>query len=553
MTTCIEKVVHDVPECGSHALQIFQNDDKSYTGFCFACGTFVADPYKDKPAGYKPVKVSKSKEEIEAEIADVKTYQTVALPDRKLKQSSLEYFGVKVGVSQVDGETPVAHYYPYYSGEELKGFKVRVIEGKKMWSMGDLKGVDFFGWPQALAAGGKRLIITEGEIDAMSIYQICKDANAGGKYADFNPAVVSLPSGAGSAAKAISGAAGAIKRHFKEVVLCFDSDQPGKDAVEAVLKILPDALVAELPFKDANEALMKGRGRQVYQAITFNASKPKNTRLVSATSVVARAREQVPMGFSYPYKKLTEMTRGRRFGETYYFGAGVKMGKSELLNDLVAWDIKEHGWKVFVVKPEESNIRTLQGVVGKLTNGIFHDPAVPFDFDKFDKGVEELADNLVMLNLYQELTWDVLKSDIRSAASEGCKSVYIDPITVLSNGVNAADANTLLQKMAQELAAMAMDLQIIVHIFCHLKSPDGGRSHERGGSVESHQFAGSRAMMRSCHSMIGIEGDKSPDLPEDERNLRTLVLLEDRMTGNSGKVPLWWDKRTGAFNELNIK
>jgi len=50
--------------------------------------------------------------------------------------------------------------------------------------------------------------------------------------------------------------------------------------------------------------------------------------------------------------------------------------------------------------------------------------------------------------------------------------------------------------------------------------------------------------------MIGIEGDKSPDMPEDQRNLRTLILLEDRMTGNSGKVPLFWDRHTGAFNEL---
>ena len=138
-----------------------------------------------------------------------------------------------------------------------------------------------------------------------------------------------------------------------------------------------------------------------------------------------------------------------------------------------------------------------------------------------------------------------------AAASDGCKAIYIDPITVLINGVTAADANTLLQKFAQGLAQMAMDLNIIVHIFCHLKSPEAGASHERGGKVQSHQFAGSRAMMRACHSMIGMEGNKDPELAIEERNIRRLVLLEDRATGSSGQLDLYYDHMTGAFNELN--
>ena len=159
-------------------------------------------------------------------------------------------------------------------------------------------------------------------------------------------------------------------------------------------------------------------------------------------------------------------------------------------------------------------------------------------------------DKLYMLNLYQELTWDVLKSDIRQAANEGCKAVFIDPITTLTNAFNPADANTLLQKMSQELAQMAMDLQIVVHIYCHLKAPDSGEPHERGGAVLSTQFAGSRAMMRSCHAMIGIQGNKNPEHQEEQRNIRDLVLLEDRNSGASGKVKVYYDKNTGLFNEI---
>jgi len=310
-------------------------------------------------------------------------------------------------------------------------------------------------------------------------------------------------------------------------------------------------MVATLPGKDANECLLEGKSKACYNACQFRAEKPKNTRLVFADDVVNDARKEAEWGFSYPYKQLTELTRGQRLGETVYWGAGVKMGKSELLNDLVAHNIIEHGWKVFVAKPEESNKRTLQGVVGKVAKRIFHDPKIPFDYEAFDAAYPQVKDKLVMLNLYQELSWENLEQDIRCAVSEGCKAVFIDPITVLTNGIAAADANVLLQKFAQGLAQMALDLGIIVHIFCHLKAPDNGPPHERGGVVQSYQFAGSRAMMRACHAMIGMEGNKDPDLQPEQRNIRNLVLLEDRATGSSGKLSLYYDNKTGAFNEMN--
>lgn len=548
MTTCVEKIEH---ECGSHALQVFLNEDGSYSGFCFGCNTYVADPYKDQPKDYKPQTVRKSQEEIDREIAGISEYQTVDLPKRKLKKFALEYFGVKIGLSEADGQTPVSHHYPYTKDGEICAYKNRIIEGKKMWSSGDMKSVDLFGWEQAKSADGKKLFITEGELDAVALYQILKEKNSRGEYAHLNPPVVSLPTGAATAGKVLARLWPEIQKYFKEVVLVFDMDTPGKDAVEAVRKVIPGIVSASLPEKDVNDCLMAGKTNAAINAVLFKSEAPKSTRLVSAASVAAEARKPVEWGLSYPYKTLTELTRGRRFGETYYYGAGVKMGKSELLNDLVAWDIKEHGLKVFCIKPEESNKRTLQGVVGKMVDKIFHDPAIPFDHDAFDRGVEMVGDKLVMLNLYQELTWEVLKSDIRVAVAEGCRSIYIDPITVMSNQLNASDANTMLQKMAQELSSMAMELQVIIHIFCHLKSPEQGPSHERGGHVFSHQFAGSRAMMRSCNAMIGMEGNKDPELPIEDRNIRTLVLLEDRMTGTTGKVPLLWQNTTGAFKELN--
>lgn len=551
MTKCVEKLPHRTDKCNSgNGLQVFMDDEGNYSGYCFACGTYVPNPYADKPKDYKPQSIFKSKEQIQAELEDIGDYPVVDLPERKLKKEYLEYFGVKIGVSEQDGVTPILHYYPYRKDGELRGYKVRLIEDKKMWAVGTTKDVNFFGWQEAIQAGGKKLFITEGELDAVALFQIFKEHNKGTVYAEHNPAIVSLVNGAGGAVKDVTNHLAEIRKHFKEIILVFDNDAAGKKAAEDVTKVVPDALVATLPAKDANDCLVQGRGKACYNATQFNAQKPKNTRLVSGNDLHESAKEPPKYGVSWPWRSVTEATRGIRLGETIYIGAGQKQGKSEIVNTLAAHFIKEHGWKVFLVKPEEANNKTYKLVAGKLAGKFFHDPTKPFDEKAYDEAGEVLQDHLFMLNLYQHVGWETLKADIRQAASDGCKAIIIDPITNLTNGMSAADANVRLQEIAQELSAMALDLNVVIFIFCHLRNPDSGIPHERGGEVLSSQFAGSRAMARSCNLMLGLEGNRDPNLSPEERNLRTLVLLEDREFGETGRYKLYWDNKTGLFNEI---
>jgi twinkle protein len=53
--------------------------------------------------------------------------------------------------------------------------------------------------------------------------------------------------------------------------------------------------------------------------------------------------------------------------------------------------------------------------------------------------------------------------------------------------------------------------------------------------------------------MFGLEGNKSADLDADQRNMRRLVVLEDREFGSSGYINLYWDRHTGLFNEVSEK
>lgn len=549
MSVCVEKLPHS---CGSRdGLQVFEEDGK-YTGYCFSCGTYIPNPYEDKGEDYKPKRVGKSEEEKAAEMREIGTYQTLPLPDRGLTEETLTYFGVKTAVSETDGKTPIAVYFPYYNDDEkLVAYKARLLEEKRFWALGSLRDSEMFGWKEALQTGAKSIIICEGEYDAMSVYQMFKQKNKGTKWEKFEPAVVSVPSGAGSAVKSLSKVLKTLKDKFENVILCFDMDDTGRQAVSEVLKKVDGSFrTANLPVKDPNEGLLKGMSNRVINAIMFNHAEKKNSSLVRGSEIHEIAKVPPEYGFNWPWKSMTKTTRGARLGETVYFGAGVKMGKSEIVNTLAAWFIKEYNWKVFLAKPEEANAKTYKLVAGKLAGKNFADPDLEFDEEAYDKAGELLKENLFMLNLYQHIDWERLEGEIRNAASEGCKLIVIDPITNLTNGLSAADANTKLQDIAQKLSAMALDLNVLICIFCHLRNPDSGPPHDRGGEVLSYQFAGSRAMARSCNLMVGIEGNKDPSLTEEEKNRRKIIVIENRETGETGITTVYWNRYTTLFTEV---
>lgn len=565
----IDKLPHS---CGTRrGLQVFANEDTGKVdGWCFSCGTYVANPYgEEKTIDEVDMPQPKTQAEIDAEIAEVSGLPTVDVPSRKLRAEYLLRFGIRVGLSEEDGKTPAKMFFPQIVDGELSGFYVKTLtDPKHTWSIGEVKGAEPFGWQRAKRSGAYRLIITEGMEDAVAVESIM-DRHGDEEYM---PAVISLTNGVGSVDRNLSLVAKEARNLFKEIILCFDDDKPGQEAVGKAMQYFPQAKTVTLPEKDANDCILKGSQKAAYKALAFKASTPKNSRLVVADDDLhVSAREPTPYGqLTWPYERMNAMLRGIRYGETIYIGAGVKMGKSELLNDIAAHFVKEHGVKVFMAKPEEANKKTYKLMCNKVVGSVFHDPDVEFDYDLYDKAGEILKGNLVMVDLYQEMSWEALKLDIVSAAAMGCKAVFIDPITNLTNGMNSADANTKLQEIAQGLSSLAHDLQIVIFIFCHLKAPDGNISkdqrdkkyskgehtrlgncpHEFGGTVQSAQFAGSRAMMRSCNLMIGLEGNKDPELPEEVRNIRQLTILEDREFGNADSVSLYWNRNTTLFKQV---
>lgn len=326
MGECVEKISHS---CGSlTGLQVFEDEDGSHNGYCYACGVYVPDPYNNKPDDYKPPKaLKKSPEGVAVDLAEIDECGALTLHDRRLNESTLSYFGDKVGVNPVDGETPHILYRPYTKDGELRAYKCKLLGKKGAWSVGDQSEVDLYGWEQAIRTGSKTLYITEGEEDAKALWQVLTKNNKGTDYEEFVPAVCSLPHGAGAAVKDLLRLKAKINKHFQNVVLAFDMDKPGQEASSSVTsKVFPKAKTALLPSKDANDALMEGKAKALVKSVLWNAKEQKNTKLVWGGDVHKEAMVQAGFGVSWPFTEITRLTRGIRKGETIYIGSAQKMG-----------------------------------------------------------------------------------------------------------------------------------------------------------------------------------------------------------------------------------
>ena len=327
MAECLEKIGHKA--CGGRrTLQVFRDESgEGVNGYCFKCGKYEEDPYGDNPVPeFEP---KNQLADFQANLKEIVKLKALDLPDRLLKAKTLEFYQVRVGVSEEDGVTPTSVYFPYFSGATKRPsrVKVRILEPKKMWSYShpEEKDIDLFGWKQAVQSGCRRLYITEGEFDAIALKEIM-DRYTKAEYTA--PVPVSLPNGAASAKRDLTRLKKRILKQFAEtdVVFVFDGDDAGQKALREAMKVFPKAVSVTLPgVKDANEGL-KTAPKATFQACQFKAEAPKSSRLVAAETLHEAAKEQAEMGVPWPWAKLTELTRGIRTGETIYIGAGAKMG-----------------------------------------------------------------------------------------------------------------------------------------------------------------------------------------------------------------------------------
>ncbi|BCS53323.1 toprim domain-containing protein [Geobacter sp. SVR] len=518
---------HEQCDCGSSdGRAVYSNNTK----YCFVCKNWFGgegEAPQAPPKGKRPA-------------ALIAGGEFRPLKARGISDETCKKFNYQVGLYK--GES--VHIANYYKKGSIVAQHLRFPDKDKGFPwLGDGKSVELFGQHLWRNTGGKRIVITEGEIDAMTVAQAF-----GLKWP-----VVAV-AGADRAKKQILQELDFLNS-FEEVVLAFDNDDPGRDAIQECAPLFsPNKVkIVQWPtgIKDANDLVRDGAGRIAeIPALIYEAKRYRPDGLVSIKDILEEVKKPVEWGLPWCFEELTKLTYGRRKGELYAFGAGTGVGKTDLLTQQIAHDVTILGKNVGLLFLEQKPVETAKRVAGKVVGKKFHVPDGGWTLEELEKAASALEGKITFYDNFGQTEWETVKAKIRyMVVAQGVELIYLDHLTALAD---TSDEKGSLEQIMKEMAGLANELGCIIHFVSHLTTPDG-KPHEEGGRVTIRHFKGSRAIGFWSYFMFGLERNQQAE-DEVERQATTFRILKDRYTGQStGRtIPLKYDQEAGLLSVAEV-
>ena len=517
------------PNCGSKDNLAVYSDGHA---FCFGCSYRVPAPTETKhkrKSYYSSTPVTPPL---------IKFVTPKELPKRGITEETAKFFNY--GIADYNGSPVQVATYEDQLGRQ-SAQHIRFKDKKFIW-VGDCKNVQLWGqklWRQHGSYGNIFAVITEGEIDAMSISQV-----QGNKFP-----VVSLPSGAQSANKYLAANLKWLNQ-FNKIVLCFDSDEPGIQAAEKAIEILPagKAAICRLPRKDANEMLLAGEEEEL-KSLLWKATPVRPDSILNANDLWEElTKEGASSVCPFPYPMLDQFTRGFRKSQMITICAGSGTGKSSLCRELAHHFLKNK-LTVGYIALEESVQRTMQGILGIELNKPLHLEEQIEEVEGLKSAFDKLfgTEKLFLYDHFGSMEPDRLIEQIQyMATAEGVDVVILDHLTIVISGLADVDERRAIDITCTKLRQVVESTGVAIILVSHLRRPQGV-SHEQGSQVSTSDLRGSSAILQLSDLCISAERNQQGD--PAERSEMQLRILKNRHTGSTGPIDkLLYDENTGRLS-----
>ena len=497
------------PTCGSSDANSVYTDGHSY---CFSCQTYI------------PGEGDLHTHQMQTNVNFKGSAQR--LQKRRISEAVCQFFKIYRDEAYLR--------FPYFdSSGRLKGFKVKT-KNKDFKYEGETTET-LFG-QHLFPNSGKRIVITEGELDAASCYQAME-----------NWPMVSLPHGAGSAKKDIQKQIPFLQG-YQEIILFFDKDEAGLRATEQVATLLPQGTVkiAHLadPYKDASDALQNDDPDAIRRAI-WDAKPYQPDGIVDGKSLLELVTTPTPpCNHTYLLEGLQEKTHGIRYGELTTITAGTGQGKSTFCRQL-ATDLLESGERVGYIALEESNRRTALGLMSVGVGQALH-------LGEHERDVLQLAYdttisnwNLYLYDHFGSLSPDIIYNRIEyMALGLDIRIIFLDHLSILLSGLDG-DERRMIDTTMTKLRSLVERTGISLFLVSHLRRTQTDKDHTDGAKVSLGQLRGSQAISQLSDTVLALERDQ-----QAENDVSTLRVLKNRYSGETGiAAQLQYDKTTCRFNE----
>ena len=502
-------------------------------------------------------------------VAEVSQLKAFDIPERGIRKETLERFAVKVAVSQEDGKTPQAVYFPSYNQKgKVTGYtKQDLTKGKEErghWScIGSVTiGNKMFGQNVAEAQNRKRnnLVITEGQWDCLSVFQALVDNVKGTKYEGIEPLVVSIPMGTANAVESILHNENYVTSH-DALTIFFDDDHctpaelqkkimKGHEAREAVANALVGSGISlftvtpEDGFKDASDFMQAGRSNDLAKLVQFGRRPYSSEKIVKAADLdLDFLLEPRPEGiYVNSFPKLMDKLHGFRLRELVLLTSPSGVGKSTVCS-IFASAFMEAGEKLGMIYLEETNKETMQRLIAaKLKVNYLefkNNPLQVTTKEKIQAAYDEIVNNdqLVMLGHFGSLPVSELMAKIKHMhLVEGCNFIILDHLSLVISGSAVKDERKELDMVMTELAAFCAANDVCIIAVSHInrsaaeqfKAPklkDGEEPKPYWVQVSKEMMRGSAALEQLSFVIIGLEPEINPDR---SRGRVRLTVLKNR-------------------------
>lgn len=516
-------------------------------------------------------------------VSEVLTYPTAYLPNRGIRKEIYEKFGVKMTVSESDGKTPTAIYFPYHNKEgKVVGFKKRDLTKDKYekWHFSTVGKVSvdckLFGQQYAETIERKRsqLIYAEGEFDHLSVFQACVDSVAGTAHQGIEPFVVGLSCGTGNAQDATMHNIDFIKS-FGKIVLGFDNDsatdkekakkiRKGREATEDVAAvIMQDNIftVDYLGFKDPNEMLVAGKSKQLSKAVTWDSKKFVAEKVLSASDISLDflTEKRIEGVYVNSFPKLMDKIHGFRKNELVVLTAPSNVGKSYVTAEF-GYSFLTSGKRVGFMMFEETSKETVQRMLARRLkvnyNYFKDDPLSCCSEDQIKDAYEWLKedDKMFILDHFGSMQIDELLNKIKSFVYiNKVDYIILDHLSMLISGSRVSDERKEMDICMTELAAFCAANEVGIIAVSHLNrsiaqdfKPAKGKEDEPFWvPVTKESMRSSAALEQLSWIVLGLEPQIMPD---KSRGDVRLTVLKNRPWSYLGVADQFYmDDKTGEL------
>lgn len=469
---------------------------------------------------------------------------------RHVNPDTLRKYGVRLNASK-DTLFPVRDMKGKLTGGKICRGKLN-DKGKKIISQdGQVKDAGLFG-QHLFPTSGKRLVITEGEYDALSVYDMVNK-----RYP-----VVSVNNGTGTAIKDIRRNIEFIES-YDEVVICFDNDKPGQECAREVASILTPGkahIVPLVKYKDANDYLVHGAYKEFVSAF-WDKKRVAPDGIINLADIYDRLvnRSKIP-SIPYPWEGLNEYLDGVRYKELVTLTSGSGMGKSSIIRELEYHFLMNTKDNIGILPLEEDPERTTEGIMGIHVNAQLHREKYRESFIA-EKGIDAYKQAFIdtagtnRLHVYDHFgsttSDNIISKTNYLIKGLGCKIILLDHLSIIVSAQQEdGDERKVIDKIMTELRSLVQETGVAMFLISHLRRVSGDKGHENGAEVTLSHLRGSQSIAQLSDAVIGLERNQQAE-NNKEANLTRMRVLKSRYTGQTGiATHLYFDNETGRLTEI---